>query len=409
MKNNWIELADAIRLNDFDYDLPDHRIARYPLDPRDSSKLLVYRDGEINHLQFTDLTANLPADTLLVFNDTKVIPARAHFQKETGAIIEILLLHPEQPTDVINDAMLVTQSCVWECMIGNKKRWKLKDTLAAIIGINGKPVKLEVTYADYEKNHVRLSWKTDAAFLDIVKALGEIPLPPYLNRDIEESDKETYQTVYASHDGAVAAPTAGLHFTSGVFDDLENKCIKKSFLTLHVGAGTFQPIKVSTVTEHRMHSEQVVFTRGLIDDLLLNTNVIVPVGTTSMRSLESLYWFGVKLFRSETTDFLIEKLYPYPFEESELPTANQALTMIASYMDDKKLANIVGETEIFIFPGYKFRLCKGLITNYHQPGSTLILLVAALVGADWVKIYKEAMDNDYRFLSYGDSSLLWRN
>ena len=409
MKNNWIELADAVRLDEFYYDLPDHRIARYPLDPRDGSKLLVYKDGEINHLQFTDLTASLPADTLLVFNDTKVIPARAHFQKETGAVIEILLLHPEQPTDVINDAMLVTQSCVWECMIGNKKRWKLKDTLTTVIGINGEPVKLEVSYADYEKNHVRLSWDTDAAFLDIVKALGEIPLPPYLNRQTEESDKETYQTVYAHHDGAVAAPTAGLHFTSGVFDDLKNKGVRKSFLTLHVGAGTFQPIKASTVTEHRMHSEQVVFTRGLIEDLLLNTNVIVPVGTTSLRSLESLYWFGVKLFRSETTDFLIEKLYPYPFEESELPTANQALDMIAKYMDDKKLDQIVGETEIFIFPGYKFRLCKGLITNYHQPGSTLILLVAAMVGEDWVKIYKEAMDNDYRFLSYGDSSLLWGN
>ena len=409
MKNNWIELADAIRLDDFHYDLPDHRIARYPLDPRDSSKLLVYKNGEINHLRFTDLTANLPADTLLIFNDTKVIPARAHFQKETGAVIEILLLHPEQPTDVINDAMLVTQSCVWECMIGNKKRWKLRDTLTTVIGINGKPVKLEVSYADYEKNHVRLSWDTDAAFLDIVKALGEIPLPPYLNRETEESDKETYQTVYAHHDGAVAAPTAGLHFTSGVFDDLKNKGVRKSFLTLHVGAGTFQPIKASTVTEHRMHSEQVVFTRGLIDDLLLNTSVIMPVGTTSLRSLESLYWFGVKLFRSETTDFLIEKLYPYPFEESELPTANQALDMIAKYMDDKKLDQIVGETEIFIFPGYKFRLCKGLITNYHQPGSTLILLVAAMVGEDWVKIYKEAMGNDYRFLSYGDSSLLWGN
>jgi len=409
MKNNWIEQADAIRLDDFHYELPDHRIARYPLDPRDSSKLLVYKSGEIDHLQFTDLTANLPADTLLVFNDTKVIPARAHFRKETGSVIEILLLHPELPTDVINDAMLVTQSCVWECMIGNKKRWKLKDTLSTVIEIKGNPVKLEATYADYEKNHVRLSWNTDAAFLDIVKALGEIPLPPYLNRDTEESDKETYQTVYANHDGAVAAPTAGLHFTRRVFDELKNKGIRTSFLTLHVGAGTFQPIKASTVTEHRMHSEQVVFTRELIDELLANTGSIVPVGTTSMRSLESLYWFGVKLYRSETTDFRIEKLYPYPFDESELPGAKQALTSIANYMDQEKLDHIVGETEIFIFPGYKFRLCKGLITNYHQPGSTLILLVAALVGEDWVKIYNEALGNDYRFLSYGDSSLLWGN
>jgi S-adenosylmethionine:tRNA ribosyltransferase-isomerase len=409
MKNNWLVQAESIRLEDFHYDMPDQRIARYPLDPRDSSRLLVYKEGEIVHKRFTGLTENLPADTLLVFNNTKVIPARAYFQKETGATIEILLLHPEQPTQVINDAMLVQYTCVWECMIGNKKRWKKSDTLTTNIEVNGEAVKLEVEYADYDKNHIRLSWNSEAAFLDIVKTLGEIPLPPYLNRDTEETDKTTYQTVYADQNGAVAAPTAGLHFTETVFKDLANKGIKTSFLTLHVGAGTFQPIKVNSVTEHRMHSEQVVFTRGLINDLLQNINTIVPVGTTSLRSLESLYWFGVKLFRSETTDFQIGKLYPYPFEDSDLPTAEQALLAIAKWMDEEKRDHIVGETEIFIFPGYKFRLCKGLVTNYHQPGSTLILLVAALVGEDWKKIYDEAMKEGYRFLSYGDSSLLWGN
>ncbi|REA62344.1 S-adenosylmethionine:tRNA ribosyltransferase-isomerase [Dyadobacter luteus] len=407
MKTNWLEQAESIRLEAFHYDLPDERIARYPLNPRDSSKLLVYKDGKIAHQQFPDLVSQLPADSLLVFNNTKVIPARAHFQKETGATIEILLLHPELPTQVINDAMLVTQTCVWECMIGNKKRWKKADVLSTTISVNGESLKLEVEYVDYERNHVRLSWNREFTFLEIVKALGEIPLPPYLNRETEELDKQTYQTVYADRDGAVAAPTAGLHFTEQVFDKLNAKGVKRSFLTLHVGAGTFQPIKASTVTEHRMHSEQVVFSRELIDELLAGIGSVIPIGTTSMRSLESLYWYGVKLFRKETTAFQIEKLYPYPFEEHELPTAQVALTAIANFMDELEISQLIGETEIFIFPGYKFRICKGIVTNFHQPGSTLILLVAALVGEDWTRIYNEALDNDYRFLSYGDSSLLW--
>ena len=403
----WRREAEAIDLESYTYDLPDDRIAKYPMEVRDQSKLMVYKGGEINHLRFTDITSQLPADTLLVFNDTKVIPARAHFRKETGAVIELLLLHPELPTRVINDAMLVKHSCVWECMIGNKKRWKAADTLSNVIQVNREDVHLQVSYHDYERNLVKLAWDADVTFLDLVKALGEIPLPPYLNRDTEEPDKETYQTVYAHHDGAVAAPTAGLHFTPRVFDALAQKGIRKSFLTLHVGAGTFQPIKVEKVTEHRMHSEQVVFTRNLIDNLLQSVDHIVPVGTTSLRSLESLYWYGVKLFKKETTDFNIEKLYPYPWKEEELPSAAQALQAIADYMDASELQEIVGETEIFIFPGYRFRLCRGIITNYHQPGSTLILLVAAFVGKDWKTIYSEALANDYRFLSYGDSSLLW--
>lgn len=403
----WRREAEAIDLGSYSYDLPDDRIAKYPMEVRDQSKLMVYKNGNISHLRFTDITSQLPAHTLLVFNDTKVIPARAHFKKETGAIIELLLLHPELPTRVINDAMLVKHSCVWECMIGNKKRWKVTDTLSNVIHVHDEEVHLQVSYHDYERNLVRLTWDADLTFLDLVKALGEIPLPPYLNRDTEEPDKETYQTVYAHHDGAVAAPTAGLHFTPRVFDALEQKGIRTAFLTLHVGAGTFQPIKVEKVTEHRMHSEQVVFTRALIADLLRSVDHIVPVGTTSLRSLESLYWYGVKLFKKETTEFSIEKLYPYPWEEAELPSPAQSLQAIAEYMDAAGKEEIVGETEIFIFPGYRFRLCRGIITNYHQPGSTLILLVAAFVGKDWKTIYSEALANDYRFLSYGDSSLLW--
>lgn len=405
----WWRQAEAIDLQSYVYDLPDVRIAKYPMEVRDQSKLMVYKNGDLSHLRFSDLCAQLPADTLLVFNDTKVIPARAHFKKPTGAVIELLLLHPEFPTRIINDAMLATQSCVWECMIGNKKRWKQGDDLISQIQVNGEQVMLTAIYHDYEHNLVRLTWGSDLTFLEIIKALGEIPLPPYLNRDTEEPDLETYQTVYAHYDGAVAAPTAGLHFTPEVFDSLDAKGVRRSFLTLHVGAGTFQPIKVDKVTEHRMHSEQVVFTRTVIEDLLMSVDHIVPVGTTSLRSLESLYWYGVKLFRKETTEFSIGKLYPYPFAEAELPTAQQSLQAIATHMDAEGLTRIIGETEIFIFPGYRFRLCRGLITNYHQPGSTLILLVAAFVGADWKRIYSEALEKDYRFLSYGDSSLLWLN
>jgi S-adenosylmethionine:tRNA ribosyltransferase-isomerase len=405
---DWLAKAASINLADYNYTLPDDRVAHYPLPERDSSQLLIYKGGSISHQHFYDLPANLPEKTLLVFNDTKVIPARAYFKKDTGATIEVLLLHPEKPTRIINDAMLVKQQCIWECMIGNKKRWKEKDILTTNIIVKGQPAVLKVRYANYETNHVELSWTGDFSFLEIVRALGEIPLPPYLNRDTEEQDQRTYQTVYAHHDGAVAAPTAGLHFTENVFEKLDGKGVRRSFLTLHVGAGTFLPIKVDSVIEHRMHSEQVVFTRALIDELLQSAETIVPVGTTSLRSLESLYWFGVKLVRKETTVFQIEKLYPYPLLETWLPTAFESLKAIADFMDEQNLAQLIGETEIFIFPGYQFRLCKGLVTNYHQPGSTLILLVAAFVGEDWKKIYSEALENDYRFLSYGDSSLLWR-
>ena len=404
-----LPLADSIRLSDYTYDLPDDRIARYPVSPRDASRLLVYKNGAVDHLHFRQLTDQLPADSLLVFNDTRVIPARVYFQKATGATIEILLLHPEVPTRIINDAMLVIGSCTWACMIGNKKRWKPTESLTRIISIQEKSVTLQASYADYEQNLVQLSWDSDATFLDIVLALGEIPLPPYLRRATETQDQDTYQTIYARQEGAVAAPTAGLHFTDSVLQQLTDKGIQRAFLTLHVGAGTFQPIKVETITEHHMHSEQVVYTRGLVESLLQKSERIIPVGTTSLRSLESLYWYGVKLLRTESTEFWIEKLYPYSVSEAEVPSAQQSLTAVLDFMKKQDLTEITGETEIFIFPGYTFRLCKGLITNYHQPGSTLILLVAAFVGVDWKKIYQEALTKDYRFLSYGDSSLLWRN
>jgi S-adenosylmethionine:tRNA ribosyltransferase-isomerase len=403
-----------IKLTDYTYDLPDDRIAKFPLSQRDESKLQVYQQGKITHTQFKDIARFLPENSLLVFNNTKVIPARIHFQKVSGAHIQLFLLHPVAPTPIINLAMEVQDTCVWECMIGNRKRWKSNDVLTQTIqlsNLNNIQVEVSANWENEDENHVRLSWKNISstepiAFVDVIQALGEIPLPPYLNRETEESDYETYQTVYSQKKGAVAAPTAGLHFTERVLQELLDKGFKQDYLTLHVGAGTFQPIKVSTIVEHRMHNEQLVFSRENILQLIENEGNVIPVGTTSMRALESLYWYGVLLLKTENPAFFIQKLYPYEHQESSLPSSKQALERILIEMDQQGVSELTGETEIFIFPGYTFRICKGIITNYHQPESTLILLIAALIGEDWRKVYQEAMDKEYRFLSYGDSSLL---
>ena len=415
---------ENIKLSDYTYDLPDERIAKFPLSKRDESKLLVYQQGEISHSVFKNITDYLPKNSLLVFNNTKVIPARIHFQKSTGAIIQLFLLHPILPTPVISLAMDVTDSCVWECMIGNRKRWKKGDILSQILMIDNEEIEVKAEIFDENRNHVKISWqyavcnsqltneqanfnkKIDCSltFVNLIQFLGQIPLPPYLNREAESTDYETYQTVYSEKKGAVAAPTAGLHFTQEVLQNLENHGIKQEFLTLHVGAGTFQPIKVENVIEHKMHNEQVVFTKKNIENLLANLGIIIPIGTTSMRTLESIYWFGVKFLKGDNNPLLIEKLYPYQHEN--LPSTEESLQAILKEMEKKKVEEITAETEIFIFPSYQFKLCKGIITNYHQPESTLILLIAALIGEDWRKVYNEAMTKDYRFLSYGDSSLL---
>ena len=412
-----------IKLSDYTYDLPDERIAKFPLSKRDESKLLVYQQGEISHSVFKNITDYLPKNSLLVFNNTKVIPARIHFQKPTGAIIQIFLLHPILPTPVINLAMDVTDSCVWECMIGNRKRWKKDDVLSQVLMIDGQEVEVNAEIDNEERNQVKLSWKNvdskdgfedktenrkpkieNRKFVDLIQALGTIPLPPYLNRETQASDSETYQTIYSEKKGAVAAPTAGLHFTQEVLQSIEKQGFRQDFLTLHVGAGTFQPIKVENIIEHKMHNEQVVFTKKNIENLLENLGNIIPVGTTSMRTLESIYWFGVKFLKDDDSPLLIEKLYPY--QHDNLPSVEDSLKAILMGMEEKNIEEITAETEIFIFPSYQFKICKGIITNYHQPESTLILLIAALIGEDWRKVYDEAMKRDYRFLSYGDSSLL---
>jgi S-adenosylmethionine:tRNA ribosyltransferase-isomerase len=345
----------------------------------------------------------------LVFNNTKVIPARLFFQKANGVIIEVFLLNPVEPSSVVSQVMETTDTCTWACMIGNKKRFKEKvvRTYNIEVGeyrIRQENVELNAELVDADKNYVKFSWNnSDLTFAEIVRYFGQIPLPPYLKRETEQKDYDTYQTVYSKNDGAVAAPTAGLHFTEQVFADLASKGIKHDFVTLHVGAGTFQPIKVQNVVEHKMHCEQIVFDKSFIINLLENILFVIPVGTTSMRSLESLYWFGVKLLSGEQT-FFIEKLSPY--NQIESFTVEQSLKAIIDYMNENKLSQLVGETEIFIFPSYEFKICKGIITNFHQPDSTLILLVAALVGENWKKIYDYALENNFRFLSYGDSSLL---
>ncbi|MEP0713273.1 MAG: S-adenosylmethionine:tRNA ribosyltransferase-isomerase, partial [Algoriphagus sp.] len=349
----------------------------------------------------------LPADTLLVYNDTKVIPARLIFQRETGARIEIFLLQPTSPTTVIPEIMLAKHPVVWETMIGNAKKWKDGEVLYGQIPFEGSTITLQAKLIDRETRKVEFTWdNTDVAFVDVVEASGEVPLPPYLNRKPIEEDKSRYQTVYSSKEGAVAAPTAGLHFTSEVFERLRNKGIKEAQVTLHVSAGTFQPIKASQVTDHPMHSEQIHVNRETVEKILLDLEHVVAVGTTSVRTLESLYWYGVKLLEKKGTELKIDKLFPYEVREI-LPSAKASYGAILSYMKEMELDTIMGTTEIFIFPGYEFKIVKGLITNFHQPGSTLILLIATILGEDWKRVYGEALENDYRFLSYGDSSLLW--
>jgi S-adenosylmethionine:tRNA ribosyltransferase-isomerase len=393
----------AIDIKTYTYELTDDRIAKKPVEPRDSSKLLVYQNGEVKHQQFTDLSDFLPSNSTLVFNDTKVIPARLHFTRSTGALIEVFLLNPILPSSVMAVAMEAKKTAVWKCVVGNKKKWKTDEVLTISHQITDQEITLSVSWENQDENQVRFRWNSDLQFSEIIEEFGKIPLPPYLNRAAENSDIEDYQTVYSKIEGAVAAPTAGLHFTDNVLDKIAAKGIKNVYITLHVGAGTFMPVKHDNALEHPMHNEQLVFTKEAIQGLIENIDSLIPVGTTSMRSLESLYWYGVKLIQNPDSEFFIEKLFPY--EEQILPTSKEALEAVLAKFDGQN--TLVGQTEIFIFPGYEFKLCKGLVTNFHQPQSTLLLLVAALVGEPkWKEIYQEALQNDYRFLSFGDSSLL---
>lgn len=390
-----------ININDYRYDLPDDRIALYPLAERDRSKLLIYRGGELHHSVFNKVVDFLPDNSFMFFNDTKVIPARIHFTKNTGAEIEIFLLSPLLPSTVVSQAMSSTSETTWTCTIGNLKRWKENTVLQKSIGESI----LIAELVNRESGDVRFRWNGNASFAEVISMAGETPLPPYLKRKAESSDRERYQTIYSHYEGAVAAPTAGLHFSEAVFQSLNEKGIHHDFLTLHVSAGTFQPVKADDVRDHVMHSEQIVVSRKNLENLLEEKRFVIPVGTTSMRTLESLYWFGVKLLMNSDGIFDIGQNDPYETYPS-LPSRDEALLAVLKMLDTKGLDAIGGKTSIFIKPGYEFRICRGLITNFHQPGSTLMLLVAAFVGRDWRKIYESALENNYRFLSFGDSSLL---
>jgi S-adenosylmethionine:tRNA ribosyltransferase-isomerase len=398
MKN----MPTHISLEDYKYHLPEEKIANEPLKNRSDSKLLVYKNGQINDSVFNQIVDHIPENACLFFNDTRVIPARLHFTKDTGALIEIFLLEPVLPTTEVASAMLIKNECVWKCMVGNQKRWKEGQILSLLI--KDRSITLRVELIDREDQLVKFSWDTNDEFVHVLEAAGKIPLPPYINREVTLNDKERYQTIYSQHEGAVAAPTAGLHFDHGVFQDFKKKNILKDQLTLHVSAGTFQPVKESNALDHKMHSEQIIVTVNNIDNML-NNDFIIAVGTTSMRTLESIYWYGVKLINNQS-DFFIEKLSPYQKSEETHPSKTEALNAVKAYMIKNGIEKLTGQTEIFIFPGYKFKICNGLITNFHLPGSTLILLVAAFIGESWRDVYKKAIANDYRFLSYGDSSIL---
>ena len=389
-----------VNTSDYTYDLPPEKIAIYPLSERDASKLLVYRKGVILHSVFGSLPEFLPRNAFLFFNNTKVIPARLHFRKETGAIIEIFLLNPLLPSAVISQTMSATERCTWQCTIGNLKKWP--EGTALDKQIDGGTLVARVT--DRTKGIVDFNWSGGKSFAEMIRLSGVTPLPPYIKRKAESSDSERYQTIYSHHDGAVAAPTAGLHFTDAVFQELSKRNIKHDFLTLHVSAGTFQPIKAENPDEHVMHEEQIIVSRMNLENLLEPDRFVVAVGTTSMRTLESLYWYGARLLRDLDSKFTVSQWDPYTI--SNPPATRDALLAVQQHMTRTNTEEIIGETSIFIRPGYTFRVCKGLITNFHQPASTLILLVAAFIGEDWRKMYHEALENDYRFLSYGDSSLL---
>ncbi len=402
-----------IKISNYNYDLPDERIAKYPLKERDASKLLFFEDKQIKHTRFKNLPDLLEKNDLLVFNNAKVIQARLNFRKETGAKIEIFCLEPYAPADY-NLAFQAKESCQWKCLVGNLKKWK-SGNLNKKIEINNTNYLLSACKsAELDDSIVvEFSWKPEKkgvknlSFGDILDYAGKTPLPPYLNRAAEAKDKITYQTVYAKQEGSVAAPTAGLHFTDKVFAGLRNKDIQSYELTLHVGAGTFRPVKSDTIGEHPMHEEHFRVEKSFLEKIALHKGRRIAVGTTSVRTLESLYYLGVKLYQEGDS---ISDLSLAQWEAYSLPeeiSLEQSFNALLEYMCKQNKEYIDARTQIIIVPGYKFKVIDGLITNFHQPKSTLLLLIAAVIGAEWKKVYQYALENDFRFLSYGDSSLFF--
>lgn len=401
-----------IEIAEYNYPLPDERIAKFPLPERDHSKLLVYNKGAVSHDVFYNLPNYLPKGALMVYNNTKVIQARLHFNKETGALIEVFCLEPIQPNDYVLNFQQ-TRHCAWLCLVGNLKKWK-EGSLKKEVEVKGRKVILTATRGEMHGNShwIDFDWDdADITFADILEGVGELPIPPYLNRKTEESDKRTYQTVYSKIKGSVAAPTAGLHFTEKVLKDIDAHGIERQEVTLHVGAGTFKPVKSKEIEGHEMHSEYIFVTRNTIERILAHDASVIAVGTTSVRTLESLYYIGVTLQNNpdaSESELHVRQWMPYEYADNEPNPIStvQALNNILDYLKRNELDALHTSTQIIIAPGYEYKIVKMLITNFHQPQSTLLLLVSAFVKGDWHKIYDYALANDFRFLSYGDSSLL---
>lgn len=395
----------SIAIADFDYPLPDDRIAKFPLERRDQSKLLVYRGGNIEESRFDHVPELLPPDTLLIFNNTKVIHARLFFRKPTGSTIEVFCLEPFQIPVALSFEQ--REHCTWNCFIGNNKKWK-EGSLSRQLDIHGQSVTLTATRRKAVGNAwiVDFDWDGGLSFAELIDQAGVIPLPPYLHREAVSSDNERYQTVYALHQGSVAAPTAGLHFSPEVFEALRQKGIATDFITLHVGAGTFKPVSTPTIGEHEMHVEKIEISRSNIECILNHLgHTVIPVGTTTVRTIESVYWFGVKLSRNAKLDAMhVMQWDPYELESLSVSTEH-AYKNVLQWMEEQGIEQLEGDTQLMIAPGYRYHVISGLITNFHQPKSTLLLLVSALVGDAWKECYRYALDHQFRFLSYGDSCL----
>ena len=404
--------TQEIHISEYNYDLPDERIAKFPKAERDQSKLLIYHHGEVGEDLFFNLPKYLPKGALMVFNNTKVIQARLHFRKETGALIEVFLLEPAQPADY-EQMFQTTERCSWLCLVGNLKKWK-EGALKRELQVKDEHVVLTATRRGEHgtSQWVNFTWDNPQVnFAEILDAIGELPIPPYLNRETQESDKTTYQTVYSKIKGSVAAPTAGLHFTNRVLEALDAHGIEREELTLHVGAGTFKPVKSDTIGQHEMHTEYVAVKRHTLERLLAHDGQAIAVGTTSVRTLESLYYMGLKVMNCP--DLTEEQLHVNQWEpylevsgERGEVSAVEALQALKDWMDRRQLTTLHSSTQIIIAPGYNYHIVKMLVTNFHQPQSTLLLLVSAFVKGDWHRIYDYALAHDFRFLSYGDSSLL---
>jgi S-adenosylmethionine:tRNA ribosyltransferase-isomerase len=399
-----------IAIQDYDYPLPDERIAKFPLPDRDASKLLIYRKGHISETVFRNIASELPQGAVLLFNDSRVIHARLRFTTPAGKAVEIFCLEPAAPAEY-QMSLSSRQPVIWHCLVGNNRQWK-SGALELMFSTPAGPVALTAERLEHREGafEIRFSWHSPAqlSFGEVLAAAGALPLPPYLHRDSEPDDEERYQTIYARQEGSVAAPTAGLHFTERVFEDLDKRGIERLFVTLHVGAGTFKPVKSETIGDHHMHEETVIVNRDAIAriaEALEQGRPVIPVGTTSMRVLESLYWHGLTTVEQNAGALHLRQWTPYETQENEL-SAVEVLRLLIARLDQAGQSFVEGQTQLLIAPGYQFRIAGGLMTNFHQPRSTLLLLIAAWTGQDWRRMYEYALDNDFRFLSYGDGSLL---